>query len=793
MILNNVLEAKPWLCFFFLVVFSGTVLAQDSYSIKGRVLSAEGEVLPSADILELNQREIRTKTDVDGSFTLITDFKVDSIEVSYIGYYSQVVAVDYSETMSITLLADLPIELVNYERPTDSPPITEEIEDLQRITPMIPLGIAVIPMRGFMQNPLGSSVYPVSEIGAAELESTNNFSVQDALNQIPGVKMDSRGYNGSRRLSLRGTIARSPFGVRNVRMKVNGFPITSSDGSSALELIEPADIQSMTIYKGPSGSYEMTGTGGVISTQLKTVYKPVAASAELTYGSTAFMRTHFSAGFAKKKISARISGVYSSNDGYRAQEANDKKQLTLTAKYKVNNRLKYDILGILYEGYWELPGHITSDDIEEDPTQANPVSEDLNAHVARRRAYIGVHQRAVISEKIWNDTWIFGHFSDKLNPYGTHPIYFQGLKEETSRELGGRTEFTFMPNLSSYNWKFKLGTQWQNFSNQIEEFNNVLGEKGTLKYDNSTEVTEGLIFASAEYRLNNRLTANGQLGYNIYDLSNSGINPSNAASLDYSIKGNTKVLPRVGVNYKFTPKLNTSLSYAQGVGYPSIFEWVDTNSGLFSNTLDAETSDNLELSFKGRNKIGKGEFDWLVSGYSARVTNTITERENEEGITFYENSGESSQLGLEGQVSYSESFGSSAVKVYATFTYNDYALKNDTGSTKLNIAGIPDYVAGFGAQWKRKGLSLDVNGRYVSEITTTLGEDYNSETDYLLLNAKAGYSFNKKKPWRYTVELGANNLLDQTYTSFYRLNATGKIYNPMAGFNMYASLKVNFN
>ena len=736
MILKNILEAKLWLCFFFLVVFSGTALAQGPLILEGEVSNIDEGPFSMASIL--NNKES------------------------------------------------------NYYFPIKN--LAETSDTLKREL-VIPLGIAVIPMRGFMQNPLGSSVYPVSEIGAAELESTNNFSVQDALNQIPGVKMDSRGYNGSRRLSLRGTIARSPFGVRNVRMKVNGFPITSSDGSSALELIEPADIQSMTIYKGPSGSYEMTGTGGVISTKLKSVYKPLAASAELTFGAgiaELLMRTHFSAGFALKKFSARISGVYSNNDGYRTQEANDKKQLTFTADYEVNNRLKYDILGMLYEGYWELPGHITLDDVEEDPTSANPNSVGYNAHVARKRAYIGVHQRADISEKLWNDTWIFGHFSDKLNPYGTFPG-FQGLKDETSRELGGRTEFTFMPNLVSYNLKFKLGTQWQNFSNQIEEFNNVLGEKGTLKYDNSTVVTEGLIFASAEYILNDKLTANGQLGYNIYNLDNSGINPSNDANLDYSIKGNTKVLPRVGVNYKLTSTVNTSLSYAQGVGYPSIFEWVDTDSGLFSNRLDAETSDNLELSFKGRKKIGKGEFDWLVSGYSARVTNTITERENEEGITFYENSGESSQLGLEGQVSYSESFGSSNLKVYATFTYNDYALKNDTGSTKLNIAGIPDYVAGFGAQWKRKGLSLDLNGRYVSEITTTLGEDYNSETDYLLLNAKAGYAFNKKKLWRYAVELGANNLLDQTYTSFYRLNATGKIYNPMAGFNIYASLKVNFN
>ncbi len=225
MILKNILEAKLWLCFFFLVVFSGTALAQGPLILEGEVSNIDEGPFSMASIL--NNKESN--------------------------YY-------------------FPIKNLG------------ETSDTLKIEPIIPLSIAVIQERGFMQNPLGSSVYPVSEIGAAELESTNNFSVQDALNQIPGVKMDSRGYNGSRRLSLRGTIARSPFGVRNVRMKVNGFPITSSDGSSALELIEPADIQSMTIYKGPSGSYEMTGTGGVISTKLKSVYKPLAASAELTFG-----------------------------------------------------------------------------------------------------------------------------------------------------------------------------------------------------------------------------------------------------------------------------------------------------------------------------------------------------------------------------------------------------------------------------------------------------------------------------------------------------------------------------
>ncbi len=322
MILKNVLEAKPWLCFFFLVVFSGTALAQDPFMLKGMVTNENGEALPAALVYDLSNPDVNATANAEGNFRLETIYAIDSLAVSFVGHDLLILKADYSSNMNLKLASvqlENPIvispNLISHP-PQYYPPLDDGdvIIDFLKINP---IGIAYIQERGFMQNPLGSSVYPVSEIGVKELESTNNFSVQDALNQIPGVKMDSRGYNGSRRLSLRGTIARSPFGVRNVRMKVNGFPITSSDGSSALELIEPADILSMTIYKGPSGSYEMTGTGGVISTKLKSAFKPVAARAELTYGDFDFVRTHFSVGIAKRKVSARISGVYSSNSGYR--------------------------------------------------------------------------------------------------------------------------------------------------------------------------------------------------------------------------------------------------------------------------------------------------------------------------------------------------------------------------------------------------------------------------------------------------------------------------------------------
>src|SRR5262245_10545734 len=73
---------------------------------------------------------------------------------------------------------------------------------------------------------------PMSEVPAAvvtldqkDLERFNNTSFLPAVNLVPGVRMEERSP-GSYRFSIRGSLLRSPFGVRNVKMYWNGLPLT---------------------------------------------------------------------------------------------------------------------------------------------------------------------------------------------------------------------------------------------------------------------------------------------------------------------------------------------------------------------------------------------------------------------------------------------------------------------------------------------------------------------------------------------------------------------------------------
>lgn len=94
----------------------------------------------------------------------------------------------------------------------------------------------------------------------------NGFSDQSlvyGLNTVAGVKMDERAP-GSYRIAIRGSAIRSPFGVRNVKVYWNDFPLTLPSGSTPLNLLNNQNIKQVEVIKGPAGSIYGAGTGGVL-------------------------------------------------------------------------------------------------------------------------------------------------------------------------------------------------------------------------------------------------------------------------------------------------------------------------------------------------------------------------------------------------------------------------------------------------------------------------------------------------------------------------------------------------
>jgi len=775
-------RAKLVLCFLLLSGFFLDANSQTS-EYKGQVVNGNSlQPINSASVVGYPGNQ-RTITDSNGNFVLITDVPLDSLSANYVGYLSETLTTQGNELDSFIFKI----------YPDNSGIIN--IGDISRI-PIVPVNPIVIYGRRYMENPLGSQVFSLAQIGENEIKSTNLFSMQDALNQVPGVRMDSRGHNGSRRLSLRGTIARSPFGVRNVRMAINGFPITSSDGSSAIELLEPSAINSVNIHKGPTGSYNLPGTGGFIDARLRSMrsrgYIVEAGSGEFS-GELASYRAFAHVQLDKRNYKSGLNVVFSNNDGFRDHEANNKTQLTYSGAFiKGKHELKF--LAIGYSGKWELPGHIRSTQIDEDASQANTYSESNDAYVERRRFYAGLSYGYQISQKIDWENKVFGQLSDKINPYGTFPG-FQGYKDEVSSDLGVRSELKIkIGNPYSEKFFLKTGMHAQFFNNELKEYVNDLGSKGDFKYENASQIFEGLLFSSLEWIPNGKFKATGQLGLNLYNIENSGINSADD-NLAYS-ESSVNLLPRVGFSQQLWNNVTfVNASYSRGVSYPGIFEWVDTETGFFSTDLKAEDASNIEVGLKSQ--ALRRRLDFNLNLYYASVNNTITQNETEDQAIFYENSGESSQLGAESIMSFNiTKNGINNTTVYTSLAYQNYQLVNDTGSAQLFIPGVTPLTVAGGVRKILKDFTLDVHGRYLAPFSVVLGEEPDNLTEVVLLNAKLSFEFNNlfgfvnNKIPKMAISLGVNNALDRTYSSFVRLNARGPIYNPMAGRNYYISFSL---
>ena len=94
----------------------------------------------------------------------------------------------------------------------------------------------------------------IAVLEATALQNGHSPDLQDALNSVPGILMETRGTGGSRRLQMRSSGLRSPFGVRNVLMLMDGFVLTNASGNSH-GIVDPQWLDRLKWSKVPSVRY----------------------------------------------------------------------------------------------------------------------------------------------------------------------------------------------------------------------------------------------------------------------------------------------------------------------------------------------------------------------------------------------------------------------------------------------------------------------------------------------------------------------------------------------------------
>jgi iron complex outermembrane receptor protein len=96
--------------------------------------------------------------------------------------------------------------------------------------------------------------------------ATQLLGLDEALAVVPGLYIQNRhNFAGDLRVALRGFGARSSFGIRGIRVFVDGIPETLPDGQSGVDSIDLGSAQSIEVLRGPASSLYGNASGGVIA------------------------------------------------------------------------------------------------------------------------------------------------------------------------------------------------------------------------------------------------------------------------------------------------------------------------------------------------------------------------------------------------------------------------------------------------------------------------------------------------------------------------------------------------
>ncbi len=198
--------------------------------------------------------------------------------------------------------------------------------------------IQEVVVQAYEQNrQLADVAVAVGVITTAEWNRYNKMSIVPAMNSIPGVRMEERSP-GSYRLSFRGSTLRSPFGVRNVKVYIDGIPFTDPGGNTYLTQLAPFDMYSLELIKGPAGSLYGAATGGALLIKSRPEIWQPGFTAEYSYGTFNSNNINAQVRLGNENGGNIINISHQTSDGYRDHTNLRRDIVTWESMLKNNDR-----------------------------------------------------------------------------------------------------------------------------------------------------------------------------------------------------------------------------------------------------------------------------------------------------------------------------------------------------------------------------------------------------------------------------------------------------------------------
>lgn len=652
----------------------------------------------------------------------------------------------------------------------------------------------------FSSQPILGLTASAQSISSREIEKQQNTTLLPAMNTVAGVRMEERSP-GSYRLAIRGSLVRSPFGVRNVKVYVDEFPLTDAGGNTYINLMDPASIAAIHVLKGPDGSIYGANSGGVVRIQPKG-FNVAKNRGSLLLGSGSFGLFQEQLSVQRKtngNYSFSIDQSFMRSDGYRENSAMDRKTFQTAHKWQYSKNNEVRLLMLYSDLGYQTPGGLTKNQMLENPRMArpasgpNPSASEQQAGIYNKTFFGGIAHQIHLNNNLLHSASVFGMYTDFENPFITN---YEFRKE---KNIGVRTYFSYKDTLSEHSkWQMQLGFEGQQGWNTIDNYDNDRGTPRAVQAKDDLDNVQYSFFYRAMMSLYDRWTIEGSLGLNQSKIQYNSRYPE-IPNPEREIVFGSIWMPRIAASYIPVDGVAVRASVSKGYSPPTIAE-VRSSDNTINTELEPETGINYEIGTRWESTNRRYIVD--LGFYNYTMKNGIVRQLRENGAEFYVNSGEIKQNGVEASVwaivlpLHNHRFLRS-LRVRSVVSYNHYRFGNyqidDEDHSNNHVTAVPDWVwtNSFSCVFPN-GFKVNAAHNFTSEIPLNDANTVFSDK-FHLVQLKGTWDWILDESIQIRFFAGIDNLFNEKYSLGNDINAFGnRFFNPAPTRNYFGGAKIMF-
>jgi iron complex outermembrane receptor protein len=662
---------------------------------------------------------------------------------------------------------------------------------------------------------LWRSATSVDVVEADELrEGQAQVNLSEGLGRVPGLVIRNRqNYAQDLQISVRGYGARATFGVRGVRLFVDGIPASAPDGSGQAANFPLGSADRVEVVRGPMAALYGASSGGALLLYTEEGQQPAQWRTGVVAGSDGLRRLSTQAtgqtGSAQDPgWSYAVDLSRFETDGTRPQSAADRN----TANLKLSRPHEGGRTVLVFNRHSSFaldPQGLSRAEFDANPDQTHAGALSFNTRKTVSQTQLGLAFEQALGH---------GHKLELMGYGGQRQVVqYQSIATGAQVPAGSAGGVIDLDrDYWGWNARWRHERDWQGGRLSVsagvasdlqsdsrkgyENFvGSTLGVQGKLRRDELNRAQTLDPYAQAEWRTQDLTLMGGvrqtRTEYESTDRYIVGSNPDDSGRKTFQAS-----LPVVGVRWQLNPSLQAFASMGKGYEIPTLNEVAYRSGGVsgFNTELNAARSTSAELGLRGR----ADKLRWSATAFDIRTDDEIVVQNNTGGRTTFQNAGRTLRQGLE----LAGEWRSGPLTLTSAYTwmqanYQDAFLTcTTTGCPNANpqvkvpagnrLPGLPMQQLFAQAAWDTgwAGSRVTLEARHVGRVMVN---DLNTDAAAAHTLFNLGVQFRQDQgDWTLKEFIRLDNLIDRKHAGSVIVNdGNGRFFEPGAGRKLLLGLE----